>query len=94
MRRITAITRILAAVATSLLLSAPLASAADARIEGAHRVVAFADVHGAYDELVSVLRETAVSSTPRFTGRRAIRIWSARATLSTAARTRARCWTC
>ena len=34
--------------------------AAQARIAGAQRIVAFADVHGAYDELLAVLRETAV----------------------------------
>jgi hypothetical protein len=34
--------------------------AAETRIAGAQRIVAFADVHGAYDELLAVLRETAV----------------------------------
>jgi len=42
---------------TALVL-APAGGAADSpyRVEGARRVVAFADVHGAYDELVSLLR--------------------------------------
>jgi hypothetical protein len=44
----------------SLLLACAAWGASDARIAGAQRIVAFADVHGAYDELVSVLRETAV----------------------------------
>jgi hypothetical protein len=35
-------------------------SAAQDRVTGAQRIVAFADVHGAYDELVAILRETAV----------------------------------
>jgi hypothetical protein len=34
--------------------------ATESRITGAQRIVAFGDVHGAYDELLSVLRETAV----------------------------------
>jgi hypothetical protein len=34
--------------------------AAEARIAGAERIVAFADVHGAYDQLLAILRETAV----------------------------------
>ena len=60
MRRFADAARILIAVAMGLVLFAPLASGADARIEGARRVVAFADVHGAYPELISVLRETGV----------------------------------
>jgi hypothetical protein len=47
------------ALATCLLSFSPLAAAAD-RIEGVRRIVAFADVHGAYPELVSVLREAGV----------------------------------
>lgn len=35
-------------------------AAGEARVAGVARIVAFADVHGAYDELLSVLRETAV----------------------------------
>ena len=49
-----------ATFAACLLLIASFASAAPNRIEGARRIVAFADVHGAYPELVSVLRETGV----------------------------------
>ncbi len=44
-----------------LLLAGPAAAADSAyRFTGAGRVVAFADVHGAYTELVALLRETAV----------------------------------
>jgi hypothetical protein len=35
-------------------------SANEPRVTGAQRIVAFGDVHGAYDELLSLLRETAV----------------------------------
>jgi len=46
----------------ALLLLAGLAGAAQAplRVTGAERVVAFADVHGAWPELVQLLRETSV----------------------------------
>ncbi len=48
-------------LAVALLLVVPAVwGASDARLDGVRRIVAFADVHGAYDELVSVLRETAV----------------------------------
>ena len=44
-----------------LLLLVPLdAGASDYRFDGARRIVVIADVHGAYQELLSVLRETAV----------------------------------
>ena len=44
-----------------LLISAPAVGAdSPVRFAGAERVVAFADVHGAYPELVALLRETAV----------------------------------
>lgn len=41
-------------------LSAGAAAAADYRFGDVRRIVAFADVHGAYPELVSILRETSV----------------------------------
>lgn len=48
-------------VAFALLLSGPATGAdSDFRIDDARRVVVFADVHGAYQELISVLRATAV----------------------------------
>ncbi|HSC06500.1 MAG TPA: metallophosphoesterase [Steroidobacteraceae bacterium] len=43
-----------------LLVASGAWAAVEARITGAQRIVAFADVHGAYDELLSVLRETQV----------------------------------
>ena len=46
--------------AALLLLVGMAWGATEARIAGAQRIVAFADVHGAYDELLSVLRETQV----------------------------------
>ena len=50
-----------AATLVALLLVVSSAwGAPQARIAGAQRIVAFADVHGAYEELLSVLRETAV----------------------------------
>ena len=50
-----------AAVCVALFLAVGSAwGAAQARIAGAQRVVAFADVHGAYHELLAVLRETQV----------------------------------
>jgi hypothetical protein len=51
----------LAAALCALCLVVPAAGiAGEARVAGAQRIVAFADVHGAYDELLSVLRETAL----------------------------------
>lgn len=48
-------------VVVALLLASPAAGAdSDYRFNDVRRVVAFADVHGAYQELLSVLRETAV----------------------------------
>jgi len=48
-------------VVFALLLTTPAAAAdSDYRFNDVRRVVVFADVHGAYQELVSVLRETAV----------------------------------
>ena len=47
------------AVVLSLLISAAW-GASDFRFDGVHRIVAVADVHGAYEEFVSILRETAV----------------------------------
>ncbi len=48
-------------VAVALLLGGPATAAnSDFRIDDAHRVVVFADVHGAYQELLTVLRTTAV----------------------------------
>jgi hypothetical protein len=48
-------------VLTTLLLAGPAAGAdTDFRFTDVHRVVVFPDVHGAYQELVSLLRETAV----------------------------------
>lgn len=48
-------------VVFALLLAGPAtATDADFRFNDVRRVVAFADVHGAYQELLSVLRETAV----------------------------------
>ncbi len=45
----------------ALLLAAPATPAESGyRFEGVGRIVAFADVHGAYDELVTLLRETQV----------------------------------
>ena len=48
--------------AAVLLLHAAVSAAADSpyRFEGVDRIVVFADVHGAYDQLVALLRETAV----------------------------------
>ena len=48
--------------AAALLLHAAVSFAADSpyRFEGVDRIVVFADVHGAYDQLVALLRETAV----------------------------------
>lgn len=43
-----------------LLVVAPSWGASESRTAGAQRIVAFADVHGAYDELLSILRETAM----------------------------------
>ena len=58
---ILSVRRQLIAVAV-LLLHAAVSPAADSpyRFEGVDRIVVFADVHGAYDQLVAVLRETAV----------------------------------
>ena len=50
----------LIAVTAILLAGAATAADSDFRFDGARRVVAFADVHGGYAELVSVLREAAV----------------------------------
>ena len=48
-------------VVVALLLASPAATAdSDLRFNDVRRVVAFADVHGAYQELLSVLREAAV----------------------------------
>ncbi len=48
-------------VVVALLLGGPAAGAdSDFRIDDARRVVVFADVHGAYQELLTVLRTTAV----------------------------------
>ncbi|MGH8130054.1 MAG: metallophosphoesterase [Steroidobacteraceae bacterium] len=52
--------RFLIAVATLLLSTAATSAESVYRFDGVRRVVAFADVHGAYAELVSVLREAAV----------------------------------
>jgi len=46
-------------VVLSLLIPAAW-GASDFRFDGVHRIVAVADVHGAYEEFVSILRETAV----------------------------------
>jgi hypothetical protein len=51
--------RVLLVVVLSLVLPAAW-GASDLRFDGVQRIVAIADVHGAYDELVSILRETAV----------------------------------
>ncbi len=59
-----AIFRILAclwlAVAAVSRVPAAVGAESPDRVEGAHRVVVFADVHGAYDELVSLLRAQGV----------------------------------
>jgi hypothetical protein len=48
-------------VVCALLLAVPAVAAdAEFRFKNVHRVVVFPDVHGAYEELLSVLRETAV----------------------------------
>jgi Calcineurin-like phosphoesterase len=52
--------RAAALLVASLLVACAAWGASEARIAGAQRIVAFADVHGAYDELLAVLRETAV----------------------------------
>ncbi len=56
--------RYAAALLLAFVLAAPsFAAAAEEspyRVEGARRVVAFADVHGAYDELVALLRSQAI----------------------------------
>lgn len=45
---------------TMLVAAWPVAAAEPLRYQGVERVVVFPDVHGAYDKLVSVLRETGV----------------------------------
>jgi hypothetical protein len=52
--------RFLAATFVLLLLSSAAWSDSQYRITGAQRIVVFADVHGAYTELVSVLTETGI----------------------------------
>lgn len=52
--------RLLIAVALVIFASAVSADDSGYRYEGVRRVVAFADVHGAYTELVAALREAAV----------------------------------
>jgi hypothetical protein len=49
-----------APVVALLFVASAVGAAPETRIAGVQRIVAFADVHGAYDELLSVLRETAV----------------------------------
>ena len=51
--------QVIFAIVLSLVIPAAW-GASDFRFDGVHRIVAVADVHGAYDELVSILRETAV----------------------------------
>ena len=64
MRRHPALARTVAALWLALAVLNPLPAAAAGespyRIEGARRVVAFADVHGAYDELVGLLRSQGI----------------------------------
>jgi len=58
--------RALAAFATLLLAASPSGAAGpgdqSARWSGVERVVAFADVHGAYEELTALLRDTGSST--------------------------------
>ena len=44
----------------ALLVTGGASAGSEPRLEGVRRIVVFADVHGGYDELVSILRETAV----------------------------------
>src|SRR5688572_22136123 len=60
MRRFAHALRSAVLMATWLLLVTQVSVAANDRFEGVRRIVAFADVHGAYPELVSVLREAGV----------------------------------
>lgn len=60
MRRIAAKLWLAAALAAGAAGPAAAGAGSPYRIEGARRVVAFADVHGAYDELVALLRAQGV----------------------------------
>jgi len=50
--------RVLALLLASVILLPPASADSGYRFSDVARVVAFADVHGAYDELVSLLRQT------------------------------------
>jgi hypothetical protein len=81
---------------TACLLALPGAVSATEAVQSAwrnvDRVVAFADVHGAHAELTALLRTAGVVDAQLNVGRQDTR--RSLETCSTAAKTRARSWTC